>query len=219
MIKNEANRVIKMQTNDSTVRQKASIIVNDNDNNRRTPSPQPNHHQLNNDEFQPLSKLDIIKKFDNKLKKTESSSEQQLAKHKIQSTTKTNDMEQHNKNDNNGIASKSGDNIYASQTDGILVRHKNDNENGNQCGNAIPPKPLPRTSRNNSISSLSSEHGNIDDSNGSRPVAKPRTTASSYKVSNFPKINLNCIFFHICIFIYFQFTVYIYIGLNCIRIS
>lgn len=184
MIKNEANRVIRKQTETTATNpvrqsQRASKIVNDNDN-RRSPSPPPKHRPSERDEdAQPLSKLDIIKKFDNKVKRGDSSGEQ-VPKRGPLHAGKTPDAD-HPKNDN-GLASNSGDHIYASQTDGALARNRNDSENGNTCGNAVPPKPLPRTSRNNSISSLSSEQGNTEESTGPRPVAKPRTTASSYKV-------------------------------------
>ena len=58
-------------------------------------------------------------------------------------------------------------------------------KNGNSNGTQIPPKPLPRTSRNNSVS----EQGNNgstgstpdDTSVTSRPVARPRS-AATYKV-------------------------------------
>lgn len=72
---------------------------------------------------------------------------------------------------------------------GSQQNYKNGHSNGSN-GGTTPPKPLPRTSRNNSVS----EQGTTpvtpaalpDDSIG-RPVARPRTSAS-YKVPK--KLNL-----------------------------
>lgn len=54
--------------------------------------------------------------------------------------------------------------------------------NGKYQNGSIPPKPLPRTSRTNSVSDQGNDEISNGSNGGSRPVAKPRTTASSYKV-------------------------------------
>lgn len=56
-----------------------------------------------------------------------------------------------------------------------------------QNGTSVPPKPMPRTSRTNSVSDQGNEELTATSTNGtnvivSRPIARPRTTASGYKV-------------------------------------
>lgn len=55
--------------------------------------------------------------------------------------------------------------------------------NGKHQNGTVPPKPLPRTSRTNSVSDQGQEEIN-NGVNGSipRPAPRPRTTAGSYKV-------------------------------------
>ena len=57
-------------------------------------------------------------------------------------------------------------------------------EESDQPGEITPPKPMPRTSRNNSVSEQLSGAG-ADEPQvvaAPRPVARPRTTATGYKV-------------------------------------
>lgn len=56
--------------------------------------------------------------------------------------------------------------------------------NGKHQNGSIPPKPLPRTSRTNSVSDQGNDEINNGSNGGNRPIAKPRTTTSSYKVLN-----------------------------------
>lgn len=72
----------------------------------------------------------------------------------------------------------STDNDYSASSNKSIHGYEN---GSNGCGGQVPPKPLPRTSRNNSVSS---DQGfvMIGDEITPRPVAKPRSTSISYKV-------------------------------------
>lgn len=184
MIKNETNRLVKQSkalsgtTTPASIHQKSiTLISNDPIANRKATT--------DNTVAQPLSKLDLIKKFDNKTK--ESSPPQSmpaLAKISSEETKPDEDEQAHSSN------SDEFDNDSGNQSDNNNS-YKNGNGNGNKNSGQVPPKPLPRTSRNNSISSISSEQGTalsvaaVDDDmiGGVRPVAKPRTTTASYKVA------------------------------------
>lgn len=110
-----------------------------------------------------LSKTEIIKRFDNKYKED---AEKQLRKEEQRSSNIQNNSEK----------SFSDEENKSSESDGGSYK------NGHGSNGSTPPKPLPRTSRNNSVS----EQGTVlpeDTSNGSRPVARPRT-AATYKVEN-----------------------------------
>ena len=61
------------------------------------------------------------------------------------------------------------------------------NNNQEEDRDVPPPKPLPRTSRNNSITEQPSPVVNEE---GPRPVARPRTSAAGYKVSFFLAHNI-----------------------------
>lgn len=155
----------------------------------------------------PLSKSDLIRKFDSKYKHSDSVDNKPA--HRIsydenqafQCATDSDEMENDENIQNSNSEEMTHDFEHRnrfSDCESITIANNNyANPNVNACsggggananGNeAIPPKPLPRTSRNNSLSSLSSEHSlsivanTIEDSTG-RPVAKPRTTTTSYKV-------------------------------------
>lgn len=136
-----------------------------------------------------LSKIDIIKKFDNKYKED------------IEKMLKKDDEKLQ---DNNRIIDKMCTSVSSEKLlsnndtyDNLIVNHdsivesqcvedhfsptKNGHSNGT-TPTTTPPKPLPRTSRNNSVS----DQGNnitddYDNKSGIRPVARPRTSAT-YKV-------------------------------------
>lgn len=203
MIKNATNRSINTQnTTASNIHTKSNVIVNDNDN-QKTVSHQTtkplfgNANNENKNGEQPMSKLDIIKKFDSKFKRNDSSNEVTQAKHVIASNKL---IEKHldettefvkDKDDFNATDELDNENEVCSNE--IIGKNNQNNDNGNVgcvgvgsgIGSIVPPKPLPRTSRNNSVSSISSEQGaltaNSDESIYPRP--KPRTTtATAYKV-------------------------------------
>lgn len=180
MIKNETNRLAKQSkplstTTTASIHQKSTLISNVPIANRIA--------NIDNKVAQPLSKLDIIAKFDEKTKES-SPLQSMMAPAKLHA--KHDDDEQaHSSN------SDEFDNDSGNQSDNNnSYKNGHGNGNGNNSG-PVPPKPLPRTSRNNSISSISSDQGaalsvaaaNDDTVGGVRPVAKPRTTTASYKVA------------------------------------
>lgn len=205
MIKNDTNKQTETKpaitvpamapTTMTTVRQPSNEVDNRHaltSNIQRTVINKYNEVD-DNDAAKPLTKSDLIKKFDSKYKQSESVDNKQShrtsyeEKHKCIPDEVENDENIQNSNDESGDieihrqSSESETNTVANNN------YKNENAYaGNSNGNeAVPPKPLPRTSRNNSISSLSSEHS-ISIANPveetTRPVAKPRTTTTSYKV-------------------------------------
>lgn len=203
MIKNETNRLAKQSkplstTTTPSIHQKSTLISTVPIANRIA--------NIDNRVAQPLSKLDIIAKFDEKTK--ESSTLQSMAAAPAELHEKHDDDEQaHSSN------SDEFDNDSGNQSDNNnSYKNGHGNGNGNNSG-PVPPKPLPRTSRNNSISSISSDQGAAlsvaaaaanDDTvvGGVRPVAKPRTTTASYKVANLfflkTKHNFNLSFLFTC---------------------
>lgn len=126
-----------------------------------------------------LSKSELISKFDNKFKENnENMSIASRAKEeKFQelqfSAEKLHEDEQC---------------VEKDVTNGGNGNYNNGHSNGgNGNGNKTPPKPLPRTSRNNSVSEQGTtviNPSNVEDAIG-RPVARPRTS-TSYKV---PELN------------------------------
>lgn len=146
------------------------------------------------DDVKPLSKIDIIKKFDSKYKNTVETTDNELARTKYDEIHKYNIEMDEMENDENIENSNSSEDFKLKKCDesdsSQLVDNNNYKLDNNESNNGnqevvLPPKPLPRTSRNNSASSLSSEFGfigmsSISDEIG-RPIAKPRTT-TSYKV-------------------------------------
>lgn len=206
MIKNDANKCAKqietkapVTTASVTLRQQTSDI-----DNRQTIQKTVNKYNDvddNNDSSKPLSKKDLIKKFDSKYKQPESIDNKQAHRTSYEESQKIDGavvVEDEIENDEN-IQNSNNEEINdaelrnrsndAESTTVANNNYKNGNtHSGNGNGNeVIPPKPLPRTSRNNSVSSLSSEHS-ISISNAvedtARPVAKPRTTTTSYKVQH-----------------------------------
>lgn len=188
MIKNETNRLIKQSkplgsTTTASIHQKSTLISNDPIANRKA--------NIDNKVTQPLSKLDIIKKFDEKTK--ESSPLQSMTAPAKILPEETKLPEKHD-DDEQAHSSNSDefDNDSGNQSDNNnSYKNGHGNGNGNNNSGPVPPKPLPRTSRNNSITSISSDQGaalsvaavNDDTVGGVRPVAKPRTTTASYKVA------------------------------------
>lgn len=210
MIKNDANKCAKqiesktsVTTTPTSVRQQSN---NDVDNRHVLTSTQRTANKYNdvddNDSCKPLSKMDLIKKFDSKYNQSESvdnksSQRSNYDEQKINTIPDDVENDENIQNSNNEETIDSTD--IRCQSDECESTANNNYKNGNQYGgnNAngneiIPPKPLPRTSRNNSVSSLSSEHGisiapNPIDESTVRPVAKPRTTTTSYKVQDTPQ--------------------------------
>lgn len=221
MIKNEANKSAKqIETNKapaSTITAPTSSVTNrpqcgDIVDNRHVTSisnrsakysevQQPD--ECDNDAGKPLSKMDLIKKFDSKYKQTEQTIDNKQSQRASfhEESQKTNVIPDEVENDEN-IQNSNNEEINDVETtrdvESTSVANNNykngnsttygSNANGNDI---VPPKPLPRTSRNNSVSSLSSEQSvsissnPIEDCNV-RPVAKPRTTTTtSYKVQHF----------------------------------
>lgn len=184
MIKNETNRQankpkpLTTTTPTTSLYQKTAKISNDSVVNR------PVHVAP---VVQPLSKVDLIRKFEASQTKESAPSNvhQAIIDSEKKSIEKPDDDEQaHSSN------SDEYDNDSGNQSDNNNSNSRNGH--GNNNGGPVPPKPLPRTSRNNSISSTSSDQGvtlsiaNVAHDEPQigvvRPVAKPRTTAASYKV-------------------------------------
>lgn len=185
MIKNETNRLVKQPkplsttTTPASIHQKSPLISNDPIAIRKA--------NTDKNAVPALSKLDLIKKFDNKTKESVPVQSAKIPHEEIKS------FEQHDEDERaHSSNSDEFDNESGNQSDNNNS-YKNGHGNGNNNSGTVPPKPLPRTSRNNSISSISSDQGAalsiataIDDTvGGVRPVAKPRTTTTSYKVAPF----------------------------------
>ncbi|XP_031625117.1 coronin-7 isoform X2 [Contarinia nasturtii] len=210
MIKNDANKCAKqiesktsVTTTPTSLRQQSNSEV---DNRHVLASAQRTSNKYNdaiddNETSKPLSKMDLIKKFDSKYNQSETVDNKQSQRsnyddQKINTIPDDVENDENIQNSNNEETIDSPDNrSRSSECDSTA---NNNYKNGNQYGgnnangnDIIPPKPLPRTSRNNSVSSLSSEHGisiaNPIDETPVRPVAKPRTTTTSYKPRLGPK--------------------------------
>lgn len=126
-----------------------------------------------------LSKIDIIKKFDNKYKDEE---EKQLKKTE-QSILQHDNIEEQKNNP---------EELDEKEAIGYI-------KNGHGTNGTTPPKPLPRTSRNNSVS----EQGTgVADDGTPRPVARPRTSAT-YKVDDEKKFNRSQLFLFGNLFFWF----------------
>lgn len=239
MIKNETNKCAKqpIETKAAVTPAPAAVSAtdasitkrqqhsNDIDNNRHVTQytsmqqrtlNKYTDQEVDDDECnqKPLSKSDLIRKFDTKYKHSDSVDNKpahRTSYDENQAFQCTNNDSDELENDENIQNSNSEETAHDfeyrnqfSESESITIannNYTNPNANMNACsggggggggananGNeSIPPKPLPRTSRNNSMTSLSSEHSltivanTIEDSIG-RPVAKPRTTTTSYKV-------------------------------------
>lgn len=203
MIKNEANKIAKKPVTDTktltTTAAAAAPVSNraqstEVDNRRVAPVVKRNETESDEcDTVKPMSKIDLIKKFDSKYHQSteDAVDNKQVLRQTMDSNQKYNtsveDTLDEVENDENLQNSNSEEFDYKSRTNEYETAANNNYKNGNSEA-IIPPKPLPRTSRNNSVSSLSSESGSLsavnanvlDDAN--RPVAKPRTTTTSYKV-------------------------------------
>lgn len=209
MIKNDANKCAKQietkvpvtTTAQSSLRQQSSDVDNRQTHTTIQRSTANKYNEVDdNDSAKPLSKLDLIKKFDSKYKASESVDNKQSHRSSYEESQKFNTVPDEVENDEN-IQNSNSEEVHDveitsrfSDTESSTVANNNHNNgntygaNANANGNeTIPPKPLPRTSRNNSVSSLSSEHSisiaNPIEESG-RPVAKPRTTTTSYKVQH-----------------------------------
>lgn len=147
----------------------------------------------------PLAKLDLIKKFDQKYKAEIVGAAPVISsvptpKKETICIKEAANIAAHIENDN-GDQLSSTDYEYSTASNKLAQG----NENGsNGCGQ-VPPKPLPRTSRNNSVSS---DQGfvMIGDEITPRPVAKPRSTSISYKVYILFSKHPPLCFSHICVF-------------------
>lgn len=229
MIKNDANKCAKQietkaaVTAPMSIRQQSSEV----DNRHALASMQKTtnkYHDVddNNESAKQLSKLDLIKKFDSKFKQPETVDNKQSHRSSYEDSQKLNTVADEVENDENIQNSNNEQTIDveirspANESESSTVANNNYKNGNTYGGNAngnetIPPKPLPRTSRNNSISSLSSEHS-ISIANPieefGRPVAKPRTSTTSYKVQHHPNFTLVLHRFRfrlICIGFFFKF--------------
>lgn len=140
----------------------------------------------------PLTKLDIIRKFDKKSKMDKSidtgvisnptADNKCIEKFSHLSGTTADNIDANNPIDEDCIDDLTT--IIDQQQQQLMVATTKNGHSNNENGSSgqIPPKPLPRTSRNNSVSS---DQGfvMIGDEITPRPVAKPRNIASTtYKV-------------------------------------
>lgn len=204
MIKNDANKCAKQVeivktavAAPTTVRSAVTERTIQSSNQRA--ATKANAESDDSETSKPLSKIDIIKKFDSKYKSNadavDNKQSQRVSHEDNQKYAQNFDEIENDENIQNSnndevlpIRTRSSEldaaanNNYKNGNTQAAGGNGNGNGNGNDNSEIIPPKPLPRTSRNNSVSSLSSELGfsaAIEES--SRPVAKPRTT-TSYKV-------------------------------------
>lgn len=177
----------------------SNLIAHDEENNRLV----THKSKLTNDDdaiddnnAKSLSKNEIIKRFDNKFKNDNRPSAT------VAPVTKTlaNDNGKRIDDFDDALVTVTSDNIDVIDNNAIpldddidddqlppidmhanVVSSKNGYENGSNNGQT-PPKPLPRTSRNNSVSS---DQGfvMVGDEIQSRPIAKPRNISNTgYKV-------------------------------------
>lgn len=204
MIKNEANKCAKQSeikgssvSAPVSVRQQTSEVDNRHALSSSIQKTVSKYSESSDDQSsKPLSKKDLIKKFDSKYNKSESIDNKQSHRTSYEESQKIanvlddveNDENIQNSNNEEISDVDSGKNLSIESESTANNNYKNGNFSANANGNeVVPPKPLPRTSRNNSVSSISSEHS-ISISNvieeAARPVAKPRTTTTSYKVQH-----------------------------------
>lgn len=139
----------------------------------------------NNELSRQLSKMDIIKKFDNKYR------EEEKPQPPVQLAAVPDNANSLEATDDGGDRFGDGHNSEQSSFDDETASPPLSATPASAAAAAntsagTPPKPLPRTSRNNSMSDQGVTSGASDDSCGSssersRPVARPRT-AATYKV-------------------------------------
>lgn len=198
MIKNDANKLVKpvdvakpvTATAPATKVPYQRPAVTEVDNHNASGYGKPNHSSDRTaGDSRPLSKLDIIKKFDGHNKSTTSAeqvdNEPTVRRTKCPDTPKYTDDDPLDECENNENIQYANDEADKPNESDSITNNNNEYNNGN-TEVVVPPKPLPRTSRNNSASSLSSEYGfgasaNANEEIG-RPIAKPRTTTTNYKV-------------------------------------
>lgn len=212
MIKNDANKCAKKAltsttTTTTTTTTPAAPIpirqpVTEVDNRRTNQTTKCNENvDEEADTVKPLSKIDLIKKFDSKYHQStedavdnKQSLKQTVDSNQKYSNTNIDDIanpDDEIENDENIQNSNDDEFEYKTRTSEYETAANNNYKNGNNEA-IVPPKPLPRTSRNNSVSSLSSESGSLSAVNANvqdeanRPIAKPRTTTTSYKVPTKP---------------------------------
>lgn len=194
MIKNDANKVVKPVEAATTATAAATKAAHqrpqatevDNHNASGHGHAKPNHSaERPATGSRPPSKLDLIKKFDGgpaKAAADQMDNEPTVRRSKPGARYTDDDaLDECENNENIQFARDHTDKPTESDP---IANNNNEYNNGNADA-AVPPKPLPRTSRNNSASSLSSEYGfgaAAANEEIGRPVAKPRTTATNYKV-------------------------------------
>lgn len=208
MIKNNANKCAKqIETvkaaivSPNTVHQTANEVDNNRSiatSQRVTYEPTDNQNE-ESDSVKPLSKIDIIKKFDSKYKSnTDAVDNKQTQYEESPKYFQNTDEVENDENIQNSNNFNAENKTRSNELD---LAANNNYKNGNSYGNGntevVPPKPLPRTSRNNSISSLSSEQGvNAANEESIRPVAKPRTTTTATTTSYKVQLNTKFLFSH-----------------------
>lgn len=165
----------------------SNLIAHDEENNRLMSSQMS---KMNNDDAiddiaKSLSKNEIIKRFDNKFKNeavatvTACDNTKNMEKFDDALVIDNVDVIDNNTNidDDDDL---NEDELLPVDVHANAMPAKNGHDNGRNA--QVPPKPLPRTSRNNSVSS---DQGfvMVGDEIQLRPVAKPRNMATtSYKV-------------------------------------
>lgn len=214
MIKNEANKCAKQTepkaaitaptaptattTTTTTVRQQSNEVDNRHALTSIQRTVTNKYNEIDDNDAatagKPLTKLDLIKKFDSKYKQPNTIDNKQSHRTSYEESQQFNDPDEVENDENIQNSNDFQPNDVeiqrrSSESESTTIannNYKNSNANGNM--EALPPKPLPRTSRNNSVSSLSSEHSIsivnpvVVVEETVRPVAKPRTTTTSYKV-------------------------------------
>lgn len=187
MIKNDANKCVKpVEVAKPTIAHHKPAA--DIENHKVHAISQDKTHVSS--DIRPMSKIDIIKKFDGSNKTSDQTDNDALVRRAKRTETPKytdNDPDAECENNENIENASYEDNAKGQPNENDAFANNNNKYDNGNTEVATPPKPLPRTSRNNSVSSLSSEYGigapaNNANDEIARPVAKPRTTTTNYKV-------------------------------------
>lgn len=173
----------------------SNLIAHDEENNRLISHKTKSNNDVIDDIAKPLSKNEIVKRFDNKFKNDTSaaatptivkatSTDNNKCIEEFDDLLVTDNIDEIDDNTNIDDDARIDDQLTPIDLYSNVASEKIGHENGGSNGNSghAPPKPMPRTSRNNSVSS---DQGfvMIVDEIQSRPVAKPRNiTTTGYKV-------------------------------------
>ncbi|XP_055370713.1 coronin-7 isoform X3 [Condylostylus longicornis] len=203
---NKIERAVEPPDEKNKLKKTEVSLIDDTDNIEQQQLLRPKILNEDNDHSErPLSKLDLIKRFDNKYKTDSEKDNQGSVKNNKPSKI-------FSENEVVSVTKKAISDVIQISADSIendLSNDSNDCNSWTSPQSITPPKPLPRTSRNNSITDIlltsTVQSISIDENVGTtgegqilptvqqqqavapRPVARPRTTATSYKPRLGPK--------------------------------